>query len=260
MRKKAWVRLRSAPERWAAIIAVCVAWEAVSRSGLVKDFILPPFTRVIYKLVQLLVTGQMWPDIGASMQRAASGFAISVLIAIPLGFLMAWSTRIERVLDPVMQFMRNTPTLALYPFFILVFGLGELSKVAIIFWGAVWPVLMNTVEGVNRTDTLLVKSGRSMGASPLTLFFRIILPSALPSIFTGIRLSASRSIIILVAAEMLGADKGLGFLIFSSEQNYKVEQMYAGIIVLILLGMLVNFLLVRWEKHITRWKQDITGS
>ncbi|QWU13595.1 NitT/TauT family transport system permease protein [Paenibacillus sophorae] len=260
MKIKAITRLKSASERWAAIVAVCIAWEAVSRSGMVKDFILPPFTRVVYKLFQLLVTGQMWPDIGASMQRSASGFAISVLVAIPLGFLTAWSPRVRRVLDPVMQFMRNTPTLALYPVFILVFGLGELSKVAIIFWGGVWPVLMNTVEGVNRTDPLLIKSGRSMGASPLTLFFRIILPSALSFIFTGIRLSASRSIIILVAAEMLGADKGLGFLIFSSEQNYKVEQMYAGIIVLILLGVLVNFLLVRWEKRITRWKQEISGS
>ncbi|AIQ62839.1 ABC transporter permease [Paenibacillus stellifer] len=252
-------RIVSVCERWVAVAAVCLLWELVSRSGLVKDFILPPFSRVAYKLFDLLITGQIWPDIGASLERAALGFAVSVLVALPLGFLIAWSDVIERVLDPAMQFMRNTPTLALYPVFILVFGLGELSKVAIIFWGAVWPVLMNTVEGVSRTDPLLVKSGRSMGASPLTLLFRIILPSALPSIFTGIRLSASRSIIILVAAEMLGADKGLGFLIFTSEQNYKVEQMYAGLIVLILLGVLINMLLVRWEKRATHWKQEISG-
>lgn len=252
--------LQSLPEKLLAIAAVCFVWELLPRIGAVSEYILPPFSTVLAKLAGMLASGEILPHIGYSLNRSLLGFLVSLAAGVPFGFLMAWSKRVERLLDPVMQLMRNTPTLALYPVFILVLGLGEFSKVGIIFWGTVWPILLNTTEGVRTVDPLYIKSARSMGSSALTLLVKVILPAALPSIFTGIRLGASRSIIILVGAEMLGADKGLGFLVFSSEQNYKVAEMYSGILTLVILGVLINYGLVRWEKRITRWKQDIAGA
>ncbi|HEX9062406.1 MAG TPA: ABC transporter permease [Clostridia bacterium] len=250
-------KLKSIPEKIYAIGAVCVIWQIVAVTKLVDNSTLPPFTSIISKLLFLFYTGDILPHIGASLQRAFLGFLISVVAGVILGFLMGTWERFERILDPVMQVLRNTPALALYPLFILVFGLGELSEVAIIFFGALWPVLMNTIEGVRTVDHVIVKGAKSMGASKFTLFSKVVLPSAFPTMFTGIRLCASRSIIMLVAAEMLGADKGLGYMIFFSEKNYMVVEMYSGIIMLVVIGVVINKLLVSLESKVTHWKESV---
>jgi len=251
-------RLGETLERTMIIFIILAGWEMAPRIGLVSNDILPPFSIVLVKLGELLSSGELMEDLFISLERAFGGFALSVVVAVPLGFLLAWSEKAERILDPLLQLFRNTAALALYPLFILIFGLGESSKVVIIFWGAVWPVLINTIEGVREVDPLLIKSARSMGASKPVLFFRVILPAAFPTIFTGIRLSASRSIIILVAAEMMGASRGLGHLVFFSEANLQIAEMYCGILALIMLGVLVNYILVAFEKHITRWKEEVS--
>lgn len=255
---KTIVFLKALPEKLAAIAAVCVVWEILPRVGFVSDYTLPPFSSVVVKFFSMFFTGEIFPHLGYSLNRAFLGFLLSLLAGVPLGFLVAWSRRVERVLDPPLQLVRNTPSLALYPLFILILGLGEPSKVGIIFFGAIWPIFMNTIEGVKTVDTLYIKAARSMGSPAFTLFGKVIFPAVLPSIFTGIRLGASRSVIMLVGAEMLGADKGLGFLIFASEVNYKPQEMYAGLITLIILGVLINYSLVRAENRITRWKQDVS--
>lgn len=252
--EQSWVGL----EKIIAIATVLSIWELLPRIGWVNSKILPPFSIVIKKFGEMFISGELIGHITISLERALLGFALAVIIAVPLGFLLGWYERAERILDPVVQLSRNTATLAMYPLFIIIFGLGEPAKVAIIFWGAVWPLLINTIEGVQTVDPLLIKSARSMGASQLVLFFRIILPSAFPSLFTGIRLSASRSVIILVAAEMIGASSGLGYLVFFAEANNQIEKMYTGIIMLIILGVLLNYILVACEKRITRWKEEIS--
>jgi NitT/TauT family transport system permease protein len=168
---------------------------------------------------------------------------------------MGWFQKLEEYLDPLLQIFRNTSVLALFPVFILVFGLGELSKSAIVFWGCIWPSLLNTISGVKGVDPLLIKSARSMGISVLKLFQKVILPAALPEIMTGIRLSAGVAIIILVAAEMLGATRGLGYFIFYAQQKYAIPDMYAGIVTISILGVLINFLLVKLENRIAAWKR-----
>jgi NitT/TauT family transport system permease protein len=243
-------------ERTFAFAVVIVIWELLPRLGFISAFDLPPFSSVIKNLVVLLTSGKLTPHIVISLSRVWNGFSLSLLVGIPLGFLLGWSRLAERILDPLLHICRNTATLALYPLFILVLGLGEFSKAGIIFWGAVFPVLINTIESVKGVDPLLIKSARSMGAPWWVLFGKVLLPSAFPTIFTGIRLSASRAIIILVGAEMLGADKGLGYMVFRSEALEKIPDMYACIIVLIIFGVTVNYLLVNFEKYITRWKEE----
>ena len=241
-------------KRMVAIGLVILIWEILPATGVIDARSLPPFSDVMQGLLSLILSGELAKHALASFHRTLLGFFIAVAIAIPLGIFMGWFKRLEKIVDPLMQICRNTATLALYPVFILVFGLGELSKVGIIFWGSIWPILINTIEGVKTVDPLLIKAARSMAMSRFGLFLHVILPAAVPSIITGLRISATRSIIILVAAEMLGASAGLGFLIFDAQHKYEVEKMYAGIVVLIMLGMSVNYLIVRLEQYLTRWK------
>jgi NitT/TauT family transport system permease protein len=139
----------------------------------------------------------------------------------------------------------------------LFFGIGEVSKVAIIFWGVLWPILLNTIVGVKNADPSLVKAARAMGASSLTMFLKVILPGAFPSIFTGVRLSATYAILMLIAAEMLGANSGLGYLLNESNMNFQIPDLYATIITFALLGLAINYLLLGIEGRITRWREDI---
>ncbi len=149
--------------------------------------------------------------------------------------------------------------IALFPVFILFFGIGELSKVVIIFWAALWPILLNTVAGVKGVDPVLVRSARSMGARSGTLFRKVILPAAAPSIFTGVRLGAAYAFMVLVAAEMIGANAGLGFLVLNSQEVFAIPRMYAAIVALAAFGLAVNNALLVAERRATAWRDAANG-
>ncbi len=232
-------------------------WEIAPRLGIVDTIFLPPFSKVAIAFWNLLITGELFGHIGISLYRSLLGFGLGLSVAIPLGLVIGWFKGFERFIDPLVQTFRQTSTLALFPVFILLFGIGETSKVAVIFWGVQWAVLLNTISGVKSIDPLLIKSARSMGISSLSLFIKVILPASLPSIFTGVRLSATHSILILIAAEMLGANAGLGYLLFFAEANFLIPKMYAAIITMSLLGLIVNYSLVAFEKRATRWKEEL---
>lgn len=251
--------LTGALEKVFGIALVVLIWELVPRLELVDPFLLPPFSDVIQSLYILVSTGEIVKHFSVSITRSVTGFFIGIGIAVPLGVFMGWYNKLEEVVDPLVQACRNSSVLALYPVFLLLFGIGEVSKMAIIIWGTIWPALLNTISGVKNTDPFLIKAARSMGVSKLTLLYKVIAPAALPSILTGIRLSAASSILVLVAAEMIGANAGLGFMIFYFEERYAVPEMYAGIITMSLLGFSVNYLLVALEKRLTGWKERLVN-
>ncbi|MNM19241.1 putative aliphatic sulfonates transport permease protein SsuC [compost metagenome] len=253
--RAAIIRLRRAAEKSVVMLAVVLLWEALPRLGLVDPFLLPPFSEAVASLFHLFLTGEMFRHIAKSLERSGLAFAAAAVFSIPVGAFMGWNKRIERIIDPLIQACRNTSTLALYPVFILFFGLGEASKVAIIIWGTIWPILLNTISGVKECDPLLIKAARSMGVPGSSLFRRVIIPMALPSILTGLRLGAANAILMLVAAEMLGADRGLGFMIFYYQERYAIPEMFGGIIFISVLGVLINYGLVKLEKSLTRWKE-----
>lgn len=238
------------------IILFLAAWEILPQVGVLDARFLPPFSKVLRALYDTLLSGELIKNILASLQRAFLGFGLALLVAIPLGSLIGWFKKVEALLDALLQCFRQTSALALFPVFMLLFGIGETSKVAIVFWGAVWAVLMNTIVGVRNVDTLLIKSARSMGASNLQLFFKVIFPAAFPTIFVGIRLSATASILILVAAEMMGANAGIGYMVNDAEANYLIPKMYAAILTLTILGLILNYILVFIEKRINRWQEN----
>jgi NitT/TauT family transport system permease protein len=163
------------------------------------------------------------------------------------------------ILNPLLQLFRNLPTLALLPVFVMFFGIGEFSKVIVITWGVLWYTLLNTISGVRSVDPQLIKAAESMGTRPLKLFGSIVLPASMPFIFTGVRISATVSILILIAAEMMGANSGLGYAMFYYQANFKIPEMYAYIVVMALIGTVLNFGLETAEKHSFRWR-DESGS
>jgi NitT/TauT family transport system permease protein len=184
------------------------------------------------------------------------GLGLGIAVAIPLGLLVGEMPVIERFLDPILQTFRQTSTLSLVPVFILLLGLGETSKVVMIFWGVLWPILLNTISGVKSVDLLLIKAAKSMNESVFGLLFKVILPAALPHIFTGIRLASTSAIMLLIVAEMVGASSGLGFLIYDFQVKYQIPEMFSIIALFSILGLVLNYVLVIAERKIIKWKPE----
>ncbi|UGT55562.1 ABC transporter permease [Nocardia asteroides] len=236
------------------------AWELAPRFGLVDEVFLPPFSVVVQAFAELTANGQLGEHISASLTRSITGFSIALVIAVPVGIAIAWYKPVSDFLNPVLELFRNTAALALLPVFVLILGIGETSKIALIGYATFFPILLNTITGVRTVDPLLVKSAVSLGFSPVRLFQKVILPAAIPSIFTGIRMAAAGSILVLIAAEMVGARAGLGYLITAAQQNFQIPQMYAGIVAISLIGLGFNFALVALERRLSRWRTSPTDA
>jgi NitT/TauT family transport system permease protein len=238
-----------------AIILFLLLWEVVGQLGIIgRGLFLPPFSVVMASLWELAITGDLWKNASVSLSRALFGFALGLVVAIPLGLILGWFKALNRFLNPLLQVFRNLPILALLPVFVMFLGIKEASKVAIIFWAVIWAVFISTAAGVKSVDPLLIKAARSMGTKPVKLFTSVILPGALPLIFTGIRLAATNAILILVAAEMIGATKGLGYALYFYQQNMKIPEMYAYLVVMALIGVIVNGTLEVIERRSFRWR------
>ena len=242
------------------VLLFFAVWEALPRLGLIDPLFLPTFSTTLKTLINLTVSGQLLLHVVISLQRAAAGFGLSLLVAVPFGFLMGYYIKFERYTDLLIQSLRNVSTFALLPIFLLLLGLGETSKIAIIFYGASWQILMNTISGVKSVDPIYIKAARSMGVSDWDLFRKVILPASIPSIVIGARLGAKIALMVVIAAEMIGAKSGLGFFIQNAQFNFMVPEMYAGILALAIVGLVVNYILVWFEKKTTYWKGDIGSS
>jgi sulfonate transport system permease protein len=177
------------------------------------------------------------------------------VVGIPLGLFMGQFRAVEQALDPILQLFRQTSALALYPVFILLLGLGETSKIFVIFWATLFPVLLATIGGVKEVDRKLIEMARTYGAGPLTIFRRVILPASVPAIFVGLRLSATTALLLLIAAEMIGANKGIGFQVMNAQYNFQIPLMFAAILLLAFLGLAANALLVLLQRRLCRWSQ-----
>jgi NitT/TauT family transport system permease protein len=236
------------------LLLLVAVWQFLPEWGVVDKTFVPPFSEVISAWWHLLKDGTLWHDAKASLIRALGGFAIAVAIGVPLGLLIGWYRLVAEVLNPVLELFRNTAALSLLPVFILIMGIGESSKIAFVAYACVWPVLLNTISGVESVDPLLVKSSRSLGFGSIRTFQKVVLPAAVPTIFTGIRLAGSFSLLVLIAAELVGANSGLGFLITYSQQNFAIPNMYAAIITISMIGIVLNQLLLLLERHFSTWK------
>jgi NitT/TauT family transport system permease protein len=246
-------------KRTVAIAAFLVLWEVAPRVGLVDRTFLVPFSEGLKALIDLAENGQLWDNTRASLGRSLVGFGIAIGVGVPLGLLIGWYRPVADILGPLLELFRNTAALALLPVFILLLGIGETSKIAIVVYACTWPILLNTVSAVRSVDPVLVKSARSMALPAPRLFTKVILPASVPTIFTGIRLAGSGSILVLIAAEMVGAKAGLGYLVNVSQQNFAIPDMYAAIIAISVIGLVFNHLLVALERRLTRWRPSASA-
>ncbi|CAL9568241.1 hypothetical protein SUDANB120_04792 [Streptomyces sp. enrichment culture] len=247
-------RLRAAALRSAAVLALLALWEAAPRAGLADPTFLPPVSEVAAAWWELAADGELGEHAGASLLRSFGGFGIAVAVAVPLGLLIGWYRPVAALLGPLLEVFRNTAALALLPVFVLLLGIGETSKVSIVVYACLWPVLLNTISAVGSVDPTLVKLARSMDLSTPRLFRKVVLPASVPAVFTGIRLAGAVSILVLVAAEMIGAKAGLGYLVNASQYNFAIPQMYAGIVTISAIGVAFNQLLVTAERRLSLWR------
>ncbi|WP_313530426.1 ABC transporter permease [Shinella sp.] len=241
--------------RYGLVLAFLALWQISSTRGWVNPSVFPPLDVIVSALWGSLASGALLDDIAISLQRAGIAFFAAVAIGVPLGLVMGQARVVEQALDPLLQFFRQTSALALYPVFILLLGLGETSKVFVIFWATLFPILLSTIGGVKEVDTKLIEMARTYGAGRFTIFRRVVLPASVPAIFVGLRLSATTALLLLIAAEMIGANKGIGFQVMNAQYNFQIPLMFAAILLLALLGLLANAALVLLQRKLCRWSQ-----
>jgi sulfonate transport system permease protein len=242
--------------RYGAILLFLLAWQVLSELDLIDSSVIPPFTKVVVAMIHGFIDGGLLKNMLISLRRSGIAFGIAITLAVPLGLFMGTFRRFESFIDALVQTFRQTSALAIYPIFILLLGLGETSKITIICWAAFFPILLNTISGVKLVDTRLIEMARVFGASKREVFKRVVLPAAGPSIFVGLRLSATTSLLLLVAAEMIGAKQGLGFLIINAQYNFEIPLMFAAIVLLACIGLTVNYTLLTLQGWCCRWESS----
>ena len=241
-----------------SILLFLIAWEILPRTSIANAsiFVAPPST-VIRTLIQFVREGTIFEHVFISLQRSVTGFLLSVIIGIRLGFILGgWFKTIEKIIYPLLKFLSSFNPFSLFPVFILLFGIGEISKISMIFWFCIWPIVFNTITGIKELDPLVVKSSRSMGAGKLVIFSKVAFPYALPYIFTGLKMSCSSSFFMLIASEMIGASSGLGWLVINSQVNFQYDTLYTTTVIIAFLGIFFNNLFKVMQKKVITWKGE----
>lgn len=229
-------------------------WWAAVASGLANPVLMPPPQVVVRAIVEMVVEGTLPIHIGVSLARALGGFLLAALIGVPMGVLVGRSARAYALIEPWIELARPVPPIAVLPLVVLWFGIGEESKLVVVFYGALFPILVNTVHGVRSVDNGLIRAARALGASERQIFCLVVLPASVPSVVTGFRLGAGMAIFVLVAAELLGSTAGLGWLIMDAREHFFTDRIMVGIVALGMVGYVINRGLLWLEHRLVRWR------
>ena len=253
-------RVRLTLLRSVSIVLFFVIWAAFSFANanylkLFNAVLMPGPLDVLRTGLDLIKSGELQNDILASMSRVLQGFAIAAVLGVGLGMAVGRSRLLENLIDPMLELLRPIPPLAFLPMMVLWFGIGEASKIAFIAYAAFFPIFTTTLEGIKYVDPLLLRAASSLGASQRDLFRFVVLPAAMPGIITGLRLGFGLSFFVIVAAEFIAADSGLGYLINDARTFFLVSQMLLGAAVIGLIGFIFNRLLRLLEARLLRWRK-----
>jgi NitT/TauT family transport system permease protein len=236
-------------------VAVLLVWQAASDAGLVDQRYVPSPLAIAEAGWSLAATGDLGKHVWASLRRLAIGFVLGAVPGILLGIVMGLSRWVRAVLDPLVAALYPIPKVAILPLLMLVFGLGDASKVAVVAMSVLFLTIINTTAGVVQLDRIYFDVAQNYGTPWYKLFTRVILPGALPTIFAGLRIALGVSLVVLVSAEFVASNSGIGYLIWTSWQTLVVENMFVGIIVVTILGVLTTFLLRECERLLVPWRQ-----
>jgi len=256
-RPPAWRRVLSEVQHFWLLVAFLLVWQAVSVFGTrinpQLDVMLPPPTAVFSAAVELANRHALMPQIVDSLYRVLLAVGTASVIGIPLGLAMGWFPRFRSIVDPLLEFIRPIPPLAWIPLSILWFGIGDTQIVYIIFLAAFFPIVLNSMAGARDVDTYLVRAGQSLGARPGELFATIVLPAALPNIFTGVRVGLGIGWMALVAGELVAAPTGLGYMINNARTIFRSDYILLGMVLIGVLGLLLDFGMRRAALLIMPW-------
>lgn len=235
--------------------AVLAVWTAATRSGGVLTRFLAPPWEVVATLWTLLSSGELAAHTFASLGRVLVGLGAAALVGVPLGLVIAWWPLANRMLSPLLEFLRPIPIAAWVPLSILVFGIGELPARVLIFLGAIHPIIVNTSLGVRSVDRLHVRAARMLGAGERDVVLRVLIPSAVPSVVTGIRLGLGIAWWVVIVAELLAVRSGLGYMMVQAQALIRSDIIIAGIFVIGAVGFALNRLALAVESAITPWRR-----
>ena len=241
-----------------AIVSLLVLWYVVSRSSFIKPGYLPTPEELGKTFIDLLKNGYqgqpLSQHIGISLFRTLTGFALGVVVGVPLGLLTGYSRRAGAMISPIMAFIRPIPPIAFIPMAVLYFGLGEVGKIVLIFFVSFNYVQTNAQAGAANFPIAYRRAAESLGLTRAQTFYRIVLPGALPQIFTGLKVALALSWAVVVAAELVGAQSGLGFMISDSAMLFRIPVVFIGIALIGAIGLLLNLTLNYVESRIVHWK------
>lgn len=249
----------AAQERMIAVlspIGVLAIWQLLSDLGMIDRRYVPSPLSITVSGWQLIVDGALWPHVEASLYRLVFGFVLGAAPGVAIGILMGLNRFVRAVLDPIVAAAYPIPKIAVLPLLMLVFGIGDGSKVAVVAIAVLFLTIINTTVGVRGIEPVYFDVARNYGTPWHKLFIRVILPGALPTIFAGLRISLGVSLIVLVGAEFVASKAGIGYLIWTSWETLWIEQMFVGIIIVTLLGVVTTVLLKEIERYLIPWRRD----
>lgn len=252
--RKLWVYLLRA-----LLFALCVAaWELGARADPELAEFLPPLLLILRSAAQTIASGELLHHVRSSLTTFLQAYALAAFIGLTGGVLLGRWRWLFNLFDPPIELLRPLPTPAMIPIAILLFGIDESMRIAITVYACTWPILLNTIDGVRGIDAVLLHTARTFGASPTQLLRYVMLPAALPVIVTGLRISVATSLILMVISEMIGGMNGIGFFILNAQRKMRVLDMFAGIIILGVIGYLFNLLFRLASNRLIHWHHGMT--
>jgi ABC-type nitrate/sulfonate/bicarbonate transport system permease component len=241
---------------FASPLGLLLAWELAARTGMIDVRFFPAPSAIITKLVEMAGSGELTENVLISLQRIVLGFLLGGVPAIVIGIAMGIWRPVRALVDPLIVATYPIPKSSLLPLILLIFGLGEMSKVMMVAIGVFYPMAINATAGVLQINQIYLDVGKSFKASPWDTFRTIALPGALPFIMTGVKLGAGLALILIAVAEMVGAKSGIGYMIWSAWETFAVAKMYVGLFVIALIGFAISLMLNEIERWVIRWKAD----
>ena len=242
-----------------SMVSFLVFWELVVDFGLVNPLFTSSPSRIVDAGIEMFADGSILEHIEVSAYEFVTGYGLAILLGVPLGILMGWYSRLNAVLEPFVTALYAMPRIALLPLIMIWFGIGLMSKIAIVFLGAVFPILVNTITGVRTVEADFIKAARSFGASDRQMFLTVVLPSSVPMLLAGLRLGLGHALVGIVVGEMYGATKGLGFLIATAGARFQTDRVMVGIILIAAAGVALTELLRLIERRFERWRPVSRG-
>jgi len=242
---------------WLIFGGLLLAWELGARAAPKLQLYVPPISNVLAALGQSALSGPLARHLAITVGRFLQGYLLAAAIGVSLGVVLGYFRFLYSLLAMVIEFLRPMPSVAIIPVAVLMLGIGDSMIVAVTVYASVWPVLINTIDGVWHIESTLIQTGRTFGLGQRQLLWRVILPAASPYIVTGLRIGLSIALILVTTAEMVAGSKGMGFFILDEERSMNSSNMYAGIFVVATLGYVLNRLFLLLEAKMMKWRHGM---